>query len=105
AQRYGDAAFISTDADPWAAAFDAATQDRPDGATEIFPSRVCAAPDGAAIERYAPALPLSQAAPRSRRLRRPVGAHRSASGQARKEDLLRLAGDADLSWAHIDLAP
>jgi len=42
---------------------------------------------------------------RYRRLRRTVGAYRSVIGQARQEDLLRLAGDADLSWAHIDLSP
>ena len=60
---------------------------------------------GATIERYVPALPLSKEASRYRRLRRTVGAYRSAIGQARQEDLLRLAGDADLSWAHIDLSP
>ncbi|MFI2567961.1 helicase-related protein [Cellulosimicrobium funkei] len=105
AQRYGDAAFTSGEVDPWAAAFAAAAQDRPDGATEIFPSWVCAAPGGATIERYVPALPLSKEVSRYRRLRRTVRAYRSVIGQARQEDLLRLAGDADLSWAHIDLSP
>lgn len=105
AQLYGDAAFTSGDGDPWAAVFQAAALDRPDGTTEIFPSWVCAVPGGATIERYVPALPLSKEASRYRRLRRTVGAYRSVIGQARQEDLLRLAGDADLSWAHIDLAP
>lgn len=105
AQRYGDTAFTSGEVDPWTAAFAAAAQDRPDGATEIFPSWVCAAPGGATIERYVPALPLSREVSRYRRLRRTVGAYRSVIGQARQEDLLRLAGDADLSWAHIDLSP
>ncbi|MDF9876646.1 hypothetical protein [Cellulosimicrobium cellulans] len=81
AQLYGDAAFTSTDGDPWGAAFDAAAQDRPDGAMEISPSWVCAAPGGATIERYVPALPLSKEASRYRRLHRTVGAYRSVIGQ------------------------
>ncbi|MET4225453.1 helicase-related protein [Oerskovia enterophila] len=105
AQQYGTAAFASTSPDPWGAVFDAADKDRSEAVSEIFPSWVCTPPGGAAIERYVPAMPLSKEESRYRRLRRTVGAYRSVIGQARQEDLLRLAGDADLSWAHIDLAP
>lgn len=105
AQAFEEAAFTSDDADPWSAVFAAAAEARPAGTSEIVPSWVFTVPDGATIERYVPALPLSKEASRYRRLRKTVGAYRSVIGQPRQEDLLRLAGDADLGWAQIDLSP
>lgn len=103
----------SAEGDPWQAMFDAAHAAREDGATEIVPYWVYAKGGGAAIERYVPALPLSQDHGRATMLRKAVASYRLAFGQPRQEELLAyLDGEigpqeqARLADAlRIDLAP
>ncbi|NCT90976.1 helicase [Cellulomonas sp. APG4] len=107
AQEHADAAFHATVDDPWFAMFLAATGARPDGLSDIVPCWVYAPEGGAAIERYVPAMPLSNETQRYRRLQRTVGAYRMVVGQPRQEDLLKYvgAGDADWDWMRMELGP
>lgn len=94
--------------DPWEAMFElAAAEARASGASAITPYWVFPLADGAAIERYVPALPLSKELHAYKRLMRTVGAYRLVLGQPRQEDLLRYLGDraTDLTDLEIDLAP
>ena len=82
--------------DPWEVMFEKAREERPQGLTDIYPYWVYALEDGARIERYIPALPLSRDKVRANALRRAVASYRLAFGQPRQEDLLAyLAGTID----------
>lgn len=107
ASVYGGTILDSADPDPWAAVFAAALADRPAEANDLIPFWVFAPEDGATIERYVPALPLSLESARYHRLKRTVGAYRMVLGQPRQEDLLLYAGarEGELDWLHIDLTP
>lgn len=93
--------------DPWEAVFSTAAADSGVTGSAIKPFWVFTQPDGAVIERYVPAMPLSREAQRYRMLQRTVGAYRLVIGQPRQDDLVRYLGDAggDLSWLRIDLTP
>lgn len=95
------------DPDPWAGVFDAAATARADDGSDITPFWVYTRPEGAAIERYVPALPLSREVQHYQRLKRTVGAYRLVIGQPRQADLLQYVGEngEDLSWLRIDLTP
>ena len=90
--------------DPWSAMFDAAVAHWADGDSDIKPFWIFTRPDGAVIERYVPALPLSREAQQYRRLLRTVGAYRLVIGQPRQDDLIRYVGE-DVSWLRMDLTP
>lgn len=107
AAEHGASLLGSVVADPWTMVFDAAAQERSSDSSDITPYWVYTRPNGAAIERYVPALPLSREEQHYRRLQRTVGAYRMVIGQPRQDDLLRYVGDngSDLSWMRIDLAP
>jgi hypothetical protein len=90
---------------PWDAAFAAADRARPLDESEMRPWWVYApsdaaaasntdhhAADGAVIERYVPALPLSRDIERFVRLQRAVGVYRLAFGQPRPDELLAYLG-------------
>lgn len=96
------AAALNGGADPWEAIFQAAQAD--DEGSSIKPFWVYPRPDGAVIERYVPALPLSREAQQYRRLLRTVGAYRLVIGQPRQDDLVRYVGE-DVEWLRIDLTP
>lgn len=100
---YVDAALDPDTDDPWAAIFAAAQADS-DGDSDITPFWVFTRPDGAAIERYVPAMPLSREVQQYRRLQRTVGAYRLLMGQPRQDDLIRYVG-ADVEWLRINLTP
>ena len=93
--------------DPWFAMFLAAEDARGEGENELTPYWVYPDPEGAAIERYVPAMPLSKEVQKYRRLMRTVGGYRMVIGQPRQEDLLRYLGerDVDVSSVAIDLRP
>ena len=93
--------------DPWEAMFDAARSDRPAAADDIWPYWVFTRPEGAVIERYVPAMPLSREIQQYRRLSRTLGAYRLVMGQPRQPDLMKYLRDADVdvSWLGIDLSP
>lgn len=107
ARHHADAAFYATVDDPWFAMFLAAESRRREGDSDLTPYWIYAPDDGACIERYVPALPLSKEEQRYRRLLRTVGAYRLVIGQPRQDDLLRYIGSSseDLSWLKIDLSP
>lgn len=108
AAAYGSRREVVDADNPWDAAFDLASNDRPDGESEIFPFWVFPDPDGAHIERYVPALPLSGETHRRKRLMRTVGAYRLVIGQPRQEDLLKYLGEQAgelLDELKIDLSP
>lgn len=107
AKVHARAILTDVEDDPWRAVFAAAHDSRPDGASDLVPYWIFTTDGGAVIERYVPALPLSQEMARYRRLQRTVGAYRLAFGQPRQEDLLSYAAgtNEDLSWLRIDLMP
>jgi hypothetical protein len=107
ARAYGRRSEVLTADDPWKAMFDLALADRDPDQTMIHPYWVFPDPDGHAIERYVPALPLSREAHAYRRLRRTVGAYRLVLGQPRQEDLLRYLGKDARAMEDllIDLSP
>jgi hypothetical protein len=75
--------------DPWAALFAAGKRARAEGETDIVPSWVFApGADGARIERYVPALPLSRDRAKLADLKRGLAVYRLAFGQPRQEDLV-----------------
>ncbi|OBI55660.1 hypothetical protein A5667_23160 [Mycolicibacterium fortuitum] len=104
AAEFGPAALEGETADPWAAMFDAAVGAHVYGDSDIKPFWIFTRPDGAVIERYVPALPLSKEAQQYRRLLRTVGAYRAVIGQPRQDDLIRYVGE-DVEWLRIDLTP
>ena len=104
AAEYGPAALNSEACDPWSAVFSAAQAAGSDEESDIKPFWIFTRPDGAVIERYVPALPLSREAQQYRRLLRTVGAYRLVIGQPRQDDLIRYVGE-DISWLRINLTP
>jgi hypothetical protein len=99
--------------DPWAALFAAGERARAEGESDIVPSWVFAPHEGARIERYVPALPLSRDRAKLADLKRGLAIYRLAFGQPRQEDLveyLRQRFSEDelanlLDEFKIDLAP
>lgn len=74
--------------DPWEGLFEAAAEGRADGDSELTPFWVYPDPEGAAIERYAPAYSLSRDTERLVALRRSLAVYRMVFGQPRQEELL-----------------
>lgn len=103
AADHGHAALTGGGDDPWDAIFLAA-QASDGGSSNIKPFWIYTRPEGAVIERYVPALPLSREAQQYRRLLRTVGAYRLVIGQPRQDDLVRYVG-GDVDWLRIDLTP
>ncbi|MEV6872227.1 helicase-related protein [Amycolatopsis sp. NPDC051128] len=107
AQRFGAEPALTTAADPWTYLFDRAAADRPEGDSDLVPYWVYPLKDGAHIERYVPALPLSKETERYGRLRRTITAYRLVFGQPRQDDLIRYLDSTttDHTWLRIDLSP
>lgn len=107
ARRHHSAALHATVDDPWYAMFLAAEAVRPEGESDLTPFWVYPDPEGSAIERYVPVMPLSKESVRYRRLMRTVAGYRMVIGQPRQEDLLRYLGERDVDAAAmaIDLRP
>ena len=68
--------------------FAAADALRIDGQSEIVPAWVFTAENGARIERYVPALPLSRDQTKLVDLKRGLAVYRLAFGQPRQEDIV-----------------
>lgn len=107
AADHGEVILGGAGSDPWEEVFAAAAKSRAHDGSDITPFWVYTRPDGAAIERYVPALPLSREVQHYSRLQRTVGAYRLVIGQPRQDDLLRYVGEdgEDVSWLRIDLTP
>jgi hypothetical protein len=84
--------------------FSAAEAARPPGDSLINPYWVFPIEDGATIERYVPAMPLSREAKQYAQLRTTLGAYRFVMGQPRQEDLIRYLGP-DAGKLRINLSP
>ncbi|MFZ2239133.1 MAG: helicase-related protein [Gordonia amarae] len=93
--------------DPWAEMFNVAAEGREPGDTELSPYWIYPHPNGAYIERYVPAMPLSREVQKYGRLLRTVGGYRMVFGQPRQEDLLKFLDrqEIDIDAATIDLRP
>lgn len=95
--------------DPWARLFELAAADRPAGASELEPYWIFETPDGYAVERRVPMLPMSREVKRLETLKRSLALYRLVFGQPRQQDLLAyLVADertAGLEDVHISLAP
>lgn len=74
--------------DPWESMFLAAKQDCDPNESDLVPYWVYPVENGAKIERYVPALPLSRDHERLAALRRSLAVYRMVFGQPRQEDLL-----------------
>lgn len=75
-------------ADRWKESFARAVSEQPPGGNELVPCWVYPQPDGAMIERYVPALPLSRDADRLAGLRSALAVYRMVFGQPRQEELV-----------------
>jgi hypothetical protein len=100
--------------DPWRFMFESARPARTRGRDrDLVPYWIYDVPDGARIERYVPALPLSRDIEKYERLQRELAAYRLVLGQPRQEDLVAFLGDrftpeelaARLDDLRIDLTP
>lgn len=107
ADDFGASAFTGSDDDPWTAAFEAAEEAAVDQNDSLRPCWIHIRDEGAVIERYVLALPLSRERQQYQRLQRTVGAYRMVFGQPRQEDLVRYVSgaDVDLESLTIDLRP
>jgi hypothetical protein len=74
--------------DPWEALFMNAAAARNGTESELKPFWIYPHPEGATIDRYVPALPLSRDAIRFDRLRKSLAVYRMVFGQPRQEELL-----------------
>lgn len=75
--------------DPWEALFLNAAAARNGSESELKPYWIYPHPEGATIDRYVPALPLSRDAIRLDRLRKALAVYRMVFGQPRQEELLQ----------------
>lgn len=99
ARTYGS--LLASDADEpdiWTGLFEAARKDRDSASSDLIPFWVFAVDEGARIERYIPALPLSRDLEHYEALRRSLAVYRMVFGQSRQEELTtyllsRLSGD------------
>lgn len=107
AAAYGSRAEVTSADDPWTTLFALASTDRGEDQNDLYPSWIPPLAGGARIQRYVPALPLSNEQHALRRLLRTVGAYRMVLGQPRQQDLLRYLGDhsGQLEDLMIDLEP
>jgi hypothetical protein len=93
AQRYGLEGTMlpgpdETVTDPWNLLFARARQDRAEGLNDLVPFWIYPVENGAQIERYVPALPLSSDSTRLEALLRSLVVYRAAIGQPRQQDLV-----------------
>jgi hypothetical protein len=85
---YADAAIQGDGLDPWESAFEQAKGARAESENDLVPYWVYPVHDGACIERYVPALPLSRDIERHGALRASLALYRMVFGQPRQEELV-----------------
>ena len=92
--------------DPWKQLFDAAAEDRAQGANELQPYWIYEIPGGARVERRMPMFSFSREVGKLERLRKGLVVYRLVLGQPRQEDLMEfLESDHNLAGYAIDLRP
>jgi hypothetical protein len=106
------AALLSTDPDPWRAAFAAAASGANDVDTQRELRPYWVYPGPATVERYIPMLPLSRDQAKWRDLQALLALYRLAYGQPRQDDMVSLldrhgvqADDERLGELRLDLHP
>jgi hypothetical protein len=87
-RHYADVAIQGHGTDPWESAFEQAKGARAESENDLIPYWVYPVPDGAFIERYVPALPLSRDIERYGALRASLALYRMVFGQPRQEELV-----------------
>lgn len=93
AAKYGLPGVLAADRsdslwDPWERLFRRAQDDRGEAGTDLVPYWVYPLENGARIERYVPALPLSRDGVRLESLLRSLVVYRAAIGQPRQQDVV-----------------
>jgi hypothetical protein len=99
--------------DPWNSLFEAASATRDSATSELVPYWIYPVEGGAQIQRFVPALPLSQEIDRLTAMRNSLAIYRMVFGQPRQDDLLeyllkRMPKEkltAELKGLRIDLTP
>lgn len=92
--------------DPWSVLFDAAAEDRPEGASELVPSWIYEVEGGARVKRGVPVFPFSREVGKLERLQKGLAVYRLAFGQPRQEYLLTfLAAHAAATEERLRLEP
>ena len=86
--------------DPWHVLFEAATQARAPGESELVPCWV--APGQHKVERVVPLLPLSREVEQLERLKRSLAIYRVAFGQPRQAELVALIDGGKASLDEVD---
>jgi hypothetical protein len=87
-RHYADAAIQADGSDPWELAFEQAKRARAESDNDLVPYWVYPIDDGASIDRYVPALPLSRDIERHGALRASLALYRMVFGQPRQEELV-----------------
>ena len=87
-RHFADAAIQGDGMDPWESAFEQAKGARAESENDLVPYWVYPVHDGASIERYVPALPLSRDIERHGALRASLVLYRMVFGQPRQEELM-----------------
>lgn len=93
ARDHAAVGFASRGRDPWEPMFEAARPPRTTHDRDLVPYWVYMTDGGSQIERYVPAMPLSQDAVKLEQMRRSLAAYRLVFGQPRQEDMLAYLGD------------
>jgi Helicase conserved C-terminal domain len=91
-------------ADPWAAMFEVAHDALGQDSDDIEPFWIYSPANGAVIERYVPALPLSRETQHYDRLERTLGVYRMSMGQPRQADFIRYVGKLGIDPAEVTLS-
>lgn len=104
ATAHREAAFRGGVTDPWQALFEAARKGRDPGVGDLVPYWIYLIKDGAQIERYVPALPLSREKERLVQLKRSLAAYRMVFGQPRQEDLIAYMAATTGEGRKVDVA-
>jgi hypothetical protein len=87
ALHYGVSELNANDSDPWETLFSAGVRDHAKGTGDLVPFWIYPLDNGAKIERYVPALPLSKDLEHLNELHRSLAVYRMVFGQPRQEDL------------------
>lgn len=88
AAKYGLSEIGQDDHDPWEVLFKAGVRDRNEEVGDLVPYWIYPLEDGARIERYIPALPLSRDRARLQELQKALAIYRMVFGQPRQDDLV-----------------
>ncbi|MGD1045097.1 MAG: helicase-related protein [Bacteroidota bacterium] len=113
AVKFGDEVLRKNVNDIWNSLFQLAKDQRPKGKSDLIPFWLYPLENGAFIERYVPAFPLSRESEKILDLKRSLAVYRMVFGQSRQQDLVDLLlnrlpnvnGKELVDLLRIDLSP